>query len=167
MRKGQAMNLANIGAIALALVLSVIVLGMGATILTKIQDAQTDTSSTLGDNESITWPGNNTAYGLVENRLIVGTETLWNATDKMVRDTHYTLVGNTLTFTNTSDDNVWVTDTLNITYSYKIGSEAYNSSDSGLTGVVTLAEFVPTIAIIAAAAIVIGILLLFFGRKKE
>ena len=43
---------------------------------------------------------------------------------------------------------------------------AYNSSSYGLTGLSTLAEFIPTIAIVAVAAIVIGIILVFFGRPR-
>ena len=43
---------------------------------------------------------------------------------------------------------------------------AYNSSSYGLTGLSTMAEFIPTIAIVAVAAIVIGIILVFFGRPR-
>ena len=43
---------------------------------------------------------------------------------------------------------------------------AYNASSYGLTGLSTMSEFVPTIAIVAVAAIVIGIILVFFGRGR-
>ena len=43
---------------------------------------------------------------------------------------------------------------------------AYNASSYGLTGLSTMAEFIPTIAIVAVAAIVIGIILVFFGRPR-
>ncbi len=39
-------------------------------------------------------------------------------------------------------------------------------SSDGLTGLNTMAEFIPTIAIVAVAAIVIGIILVFFGRQR-
>ena len=45
------------------------------------------------------------------------------------------------------------------------GTAAANASSFGLTGMNTLAEFIPTIAIVAVAAIVIGIILVFFGRQ--
>ena len=43
---------------------------------------------------------------------------------------------------------------------------AYNASSYGLTGLSTMGEFIPTIAIVAVAAIVIGIILVFFGRPR-
>ena len=47
-----------------------------------------------------------------------------------------------------------------------INGTAFNSSGFGLTGLSTMAEFIPTIAIVAVAAIVIGIILVFFGRQR-
>jgi hypothetical protein len=47
-----------------------------------------------------------------------------------------------------------------------INNTAYNATGFGLTGMNTMAEFIPTIAIVATAAIVIGIILLFFGRQR-
>ena len=43
---------------------------------------------------------------------------------------------------------------------------AFNTSQFGLDGLNTIAEFIPTIAIVAVAAIVIGIILVFFGRQR-
>ena len=87
-KKAQAFTISDLGTIAIALVVAAIILGMGATILEKIQGTQ--------------------------------------ATD----------------------------------------GTAYNSSAFGLTGLNTMAEFIPTIAIVAVAAIVIGIILVFFGRPR-
>ncbi len=50
-----------------------------------------------------------------------------------------------------------------------VGSVAYNSSGYGLTGLQTLSSYMPTIALVAVAAVVIGIILVFFtqgGGKK-
>lgn len=44
-------------------------------------------------------------------------------------------------------------------------SVAYNASGFGLTGLATLASYVPTIALVAVAAVVIGIILVFFSRR--
>ena len=87
-KKAQAFTISDLGTIAIALVVAAIILGMGATILEKIQDTQT-------------------------------------------ADKH-----------------------------------AYNASGYGLDGMSTLSEFIPTIAIVAVAAIVIGIILVFFGRPR-
>ena len=50
--------------------------------------------------------------------------------------------------------------------SQTINSTAYNTSNFGIQGMTTMAEFIPTIAIVAVAAIVIGIILVFFGRPR-
>jgi len=47
-----------------------------------------------------------------------------------------------------------------------INSTAYNATGYGSSGLTTMAEFIPTIAIVAVAAIVIGIILVFFGRRE-
>lgn len=95
-KKGQAaFTISDLGTVAIALVVAVIIIGLGATILQEIQ-ATTDTDVNLSD------PG-----------------------------------------------------TFNV---------AFNTTAFGLTGLLTLSSFVPTIAIVAAAAIVIGIILVFFGR---
>ncbi len=47
-----------------------------------------------------------------------------------------------------------------------VNGTAYNASNSGIEGLSTMAEFIPTIAIVAVAAIVIGIILVFFGRPR-
>jgi len=87
-KKAQAFTISDLGTIAIALVVAVIILGLGATILTEIQSTQT--------------------------------------TDGV----------------------------------------AYNSSSFGLSGLATMASFVPTIAIVAVSAIVIGIILVFFARGR-
>jgi len=81
-------SIQDLGTIAIALVVAVIILGLGATILTEIQKTQT-------------------------------------------ADKH-----------------------------------AYNASAYGLSGLTTMGSFVPTIAIVAVSAIVIGIILVFFARGR-
>ena len=86
-KKAQRFSISDLGTIAIALVVAAVILGMGGTILEKIQGTQT------------------------------------------------------------------------------INGTAYNSTGFGLTGLGTMAEFIPTIAIVAVAAIIIGIILVFFGRQ--
>jgi len=87
-KKAQAFTINDLGTIAIAIVVAAVILGMGGTILEKIQGTQTTNQA------------------------------------------------------------------------------AYNSSGYGLSGLTTLSEFIPTIAIVAVAAIVIGIILIFFRRKE-
>jgi len=92
-KKGQrSFTISDLGTIAIALVVAAVILGMGATILSKLQDLTT---------------GNGTA-----------------------------------------------------------GTASFNVSRQGIDGITTIAEFLPTIAIVAVAAIVIGIIIVFFGRQR-
>jgi len=87
-KKAQRFTINDIGTIAIALVVAAVILGLGATILEKLQDTQT------------------------------------------------------------------------------VNNTAFNATGFGLTGMNTMAEFLPTVAIVAVAAIVIGIILVFFGRQE-
>ncbi len=92
-KRGQrSFTISDLGTIAIALVVASVIIGMGATILEKIQDLS---------------------------------------------------VGNGTT-----------------------GTSSFNISRFGIDGLTTMAEFIPTIAIVAVAAIVIGIILVFFGRQR-
>ena len=86
-KKAQSFTIADLGTIAIALVVAAVILGMGATILEKIKDTQSSANASA-------------------------------------------------------------------------------VSQDGLTAMNTLSEFIPTIAIVAVAAIVIGIILVFFGRPR-
>ena len=48
----------------------------------------------------------------------------------------------------------------------EVNGTAANATQFGLDGISTMSEFIPTIAIVAVAAIVIGIILVFFGRQS-
>jgi len=48
-----------------------------------------------------------------------------------------------------------------------VNSSSWNASSNGLNGIQTMASWLPTIAIIVAAAVVIGILsMMFIGGRK-
>ena len=166
-----------IGSLAIAILIGAVILGLGGTILDRIQETQTDNSAS-NNNETLTWGGNNTAMSLVHGRIQDSSIILYNNGTLMNKGTNYTTSGSSLTVLNSTvlfngtpgnnhQPNQWVTDKLNVSYTYNIGSSARNTTGFGLDGVGTMAEFIPTIAIVAIAGVVIGILLLFFGRRKD
>ena len=171
-RKGQqALNIRSLGAIAITIVIAAVILGLGGTILSKIQDTQTDLSAAIPNNESWTWPGNNTEQGFIQQRVQTDSVIVWGNTTLLILNQNYTVSNSGVSIINLTPGTTGMGADLqlvifNMTYSYNYGSEAFNSSGFGLTGVNTVAEFIPTIAIVAAAAIVIGILLVFFGRRR-
>lgn len=168
-RKGQAgiSGIQQLGAFAIAIVLGAVVLGLGASILTEIEDTQTDATATTPNNESLTWAGNNTPIALGQGtNAIGGTEQVWNGTDLMeAQDYNFNASGGAIVFLNISNA-TWDTNALNLSYDYLTGSAARNTTGFGLSGLNTMAAFVPTVAVVAAASVVIGVILVFFGRRR-
>lgn len=163
--KGQ-LNIYSFGTIAIALVFAAVVLGLGGTIMDKIQGTQTDHTATISDNESFAWLGNNTEQGFVQTRIVESSVVVWCNVTLLDVNGNYTVSPSGVSIVNITGLETWDACNYNMTYDYNYGSEAYNNSGYGLTGIVTTAEFIPTVAIIAAAAIIIGIILVFFGRRR-
>jgi len=170
-RKGQGqLTITSLGIIAITLVVAAVILGLGATILDNIQGTQTDKSTTILSNESWAWPGNNTLQSFVQSRVITSSVVVWCNTSLLTVNQNYTVSTDGVKIINlTASAGTGTIEhcVFNMTYPYNYGSDSYNSSSFGLTGVSTMSEFIPTIAIVASAAIVIGILLMFFARRKE
>lgn len=175
-RKGQRFTISAVGTIAISFLVAFVILGLGATILEKMKTTQTDL--TAGEvNKSLTWTGNNTAISLAA-RLNAGSVILYNNASIVNIGSgtlaNYSISGNIITLHNASNDGPsgdnnasWVVTDINASFTQQIGSDARNISDFGIVGILTIAEFGPTIAIVAIAAIVIGIILVMFGRKRE
>jgi len=170
-----------VGTLALAVLLGAVILGLGATVLDKIKDTQTDNTATTLNNVSLTWAGNSTAISLGQDRVLASSLKLYNNGSLVNQGSNpgnYSVTSGTINITNVSsydagtggltfnDSLQWVTDKLNTSYDYKTGGAALNTTTFGLTSVNTMAEFVPTVAIVAIAGVLIGIVLLFFGRRQ-
>ena len=175
-RKAQA-GISDLGGFAIAILIGAVILGLGGTILDKIKTTQSDNSATLPLNESLTWAGNNTAISFLQESVDTSSVKLYNNGTLLNKGRNYTFSGNSILIINETTlfngsnftanvPNLLVTNAFNTSYSYNIGSSARNTTNFGLTGVGTMAEFIPTIAIVAVAAIVIGVILVFFGRKR-
>lgn len=185
-RKGQTQfTIASIGTIAIAILVVAVVIGLNQSILEKLTKVADDNAATHL-NQSLTWGGNNTPISLVQNRVfsfeLYNNGTIVNQGNGT--KSNYTFGANSITIINTTtfydeadagaevggpkgvNGSDWITDALNGSYSYNIGSASRNISRFGISGQDQLAQFIPTIAIVAMAAVVIGILLVFFGRRR-
>jgi len=167
-RKGQAFNIASIGSIAIALLVVAVIIGLNSTILEKIKDTSDDNAVSNG-NISLVWVANNTGIQLGTTNRLTGGGTVFNGTgvSNTIPNTLWAISneGKNITFFNTTNQ-TWDTDNLVVNPGILIGSAARNASQFGIDGQTTMAEFIPTIAIIAIAAVLIGIVLLFFGRRR-
>jgi len=163
------MGIQTIGGIAIAILIAAVVLGLGGSILSSIQEGQTDSYTTLANNETWTWPGNNTVQAFAADaRVNTGSVIAWCNHSLLTLNENYTVSTSGVAIINLTPHPAGYLDNcvFNMTYGYNYGSTAYNSSNYGISGTVTLAEFIPTIAIVAIAGIVIGIILVFFRRKE-
>ena len=166
------MGIQTIGGIAIAILIAAVVLGLGGSILSSIQEGQTDSYTTLANNETWTWPGNNTVQAFAADaRVNTGSVIVWCNHSLLTLNENYTVSTSGVAIINLTPGVEGLGGGLelcvfNMTYGYNYGSTAYNSSNYGISGTVTLAEFIPTIAIVAIAGIVIGIILVFFRRKE-
>lgn len=166
-KKGQVNTIMGIGMIAISIMVAVVILVIGPLVLTEIQGNTDNLVGTPVVNESITWPGNNTYYSLAQSDIVSGSVVLWNQTDLMTENTDFELNGSSIKFTNKTGHAGWNTSVeFNVTYNYHYGSAAYNTTIYGMTGSTTMASFVPTVALVAIAAIVLGIIFVMFGRRK-
>ena len=55
----------------------------------------------------------------------------------------------------------------NIQSTQGAGSVAANATGYGLTGINTLASYLPTVSLVAVAAVIVGIIFAFFLSKKQ
>lgn len=162
------MGINAISSIAFALLIGAVVLGLGGTILDKIRTTQSDNTAIIDNNESFTWTGNNSINALVQATIIPASGVAYCNTTKLGLDVNFSMTnGGILILNQTAGGGGDFADCrFNVTYTFTFGSAARNTSTFGLAGVDTFAGFIPTVAVVAAAGVVIGILLLFFGRKK-
>jgi len=167
-RKAQSFTIQSIGTIAIALLVVAVIMTINTTILEKIKKTTDDDSSNFG-NTTLTWVANNTPMALDTNARLTGGGSVFNGTGTG------NLIPAAFWSINISDDSIKLLNVTNQTWSTAdlvadpdvfIGSTARNITSFGVDGQLQMAEFIPTIAIIAIAAVLIGIVMVMFGRRK-
>ena len=165
------MELKDIAAISITFLVTAIVIGLMSQVLGSFQTQLEDVSVTSASNNSLTWAGNNTIISLGESRIT--SVLLYNNGTIVNQGNNYTFSSGGLIITNQSpsgkvgSQSEWVTDKLNLTKTYSIGSVAYNSSVYGLSTNNTIASYLPLVALITIASVIVGIVLVMFLRKKQ
>lgn len=162
----------DIGDVAISLAVAIIIVVVVALILVDFQDIQTDFTG-IHDNETLAWAGNNTVIQLLEGRILETSIILYNNGTKINKGLNYTTTTGGINITNGSPEGApagqseWVTAALNVSYDYKFGSAARNSTDKGLESQNTISGFFPLVALAAIGAIIIGIIIRFFLRREQ
>lgn len=174
----EEMDLSNLGKYALSIGVAVIIIALIAIILQTIRDDRGIVPDLIAShvNDTLTY-ANNTALTFSENRLVSGSEIVWNSTAKVLQTGNYTInygsdeTRASLTITNISGEHLWndTNPTWNVSYDYYYGSSARNATIQGLEGQKTFASFLPIVAMAIAGMIIIGIALTAFlkGRFEQ
>jgi len=163
-------NIDSLGNSAIIIVVAIIILMIGGIILFEIKETNYQVYSVANENQT----GN--PYGYVVNILLdeygkyvyddsLVVSFIYSNTSSLCSISNYTVIASNFSVSlhsgYTSYCNCSVNSEgsgCNITYSYTGKTAASNASASGEAGVNQLAEYAPTIALILAAAIVVGII---------
>jgi len=173
-KKGQAMTLRGLATIGVLFIVIAITFGIGARITDDIGETMTDSENVL--NETVSSLTTTTNYSVARlatyNALFslnTGSVQIQNCTNDefiFVRDTDFIAYDTgVISWINTSDNTVGCF-YVNYTCSY-CNKTSCSATANGTEGLGELASWLPTIAIIIAAAIIIGIVVMYFYVKSR
>jgi len=170
------MELKDLGTIAVILIVAAIIISFGGTILQDVTETNFESVSVVGENHTtakLTTEKNfllnaehrgKYGQGLSVSSIYSNSSSLCNANNYTVYPVNFSVTmhrtdGNATSCNCTTSSGGIA---CNVSYSYSGKTAASNVSDSGKTGMTNLADWTPTIAIVLAAAIVVGIILMSF-----
>jgi hypothetical protein len=161
-------TLAELQVVAVAFLIAIIAIAMGARVLGEMAELeQTSSTDTTGvTNESLNFAANYTWYNL-GHRPIVGLSSVKNTTDSISTSffsTRNDVGGNAQI--RMINDGTLVAGIYNVSYTY--GSERfYNITFKGLEALRTFSDWLPIVAIAVIASVVIGVVIVYFGRYSQ
>jgi len=154
------MDLKSLAPAALALVVVAIVFAVGGEILGNTQASSTS-SSVANDTVSSVY---NTATYLGHLYVISSTLIVTNATTgETFTSDNYTLNANAGTITNDDDTD---SGNWNFSYDYTTRSVTYNATEYGKEGLEEFGSWLPTLALIMVAAVIIGTIAYFYFNRR-
>jgi len=163
-------KISDLGVIAVTLGMAVIIVTVMTLIIQGVQDVTPQETVPFG-NQSLVWLGNNTPIGFEQPRVNTGSVLLYNNGTLINQgdgnEVNYTTTESSITIINTTSSVEWVTAGLNSSYSFRIGSAAFNATNNGLVGQNTFASFFPLVALAVIGALIIGLVIQFFRRPED
>ena len=150
---------------AMIILIAIIAMSLGADILQEIKDGA-DNDVAAHPNETLSWAGNNTPISLATGGIVSGSFILYND-NEIMGSNNYSLdtTGGVLTPINVSESGIWITSGLNASYAYYYGSHTKNITGYGLITQITMAKWMPTIALVLIISVIIGILITYLARR--
>jgi hypothetical protein len=157
------MNVQDLLPLSVAFVVITIVVSLGATVITDIQDTQYEFTSASQINESKLMI-NNTATSLAYNRWL-SDPLVYNATTKLGSGNYtFDATAGTLTLKSILAYN---NTNLTISYNYTVDvlNDDYNISAHGLEASTTFGDWLPTIALVVIIAVIIGVIIVYLANR--
>ena len=169
-RKGQTVQ--SLPMLIMTLVFAAVVLVMGLIVTQSLQDTTDgDQTGTISTNETLTIINDTGTTEAIDNFVACGYAsftplTVFNSSndEALTLTTHYTVNSATGTLSNVSDVDG---DDWYITYTYTWGGIACESANSTVVGLGTFADFWEIIVLAIVITVVIGLLLVVFGGRRE
>jgi len=118
-----------------------IIILVGVVLLNSVADSvsELDDIVTPTANETITFVTNNTLIALVNNDAVIGSEIVYNQTNKLTVNTHYTMTQEGITFVNQTNTMCYPENNeFNITYSNEGDNYVSDGTSRSLIGLVVL-----------------------------
>lgn len=145
------MDLNSLAPIAVAFLVVGVMAGIGSEILNDVQqDVLTTATNT---NDTINFASNNTAYALT-NPTLTSLTSVSNKTD-IISNTNFVAEGHQITLQANATHRVGI---YNVTYVYEVHDAPYAATQNATLGVAKIATWLPTIGLVVAAGIIIGVL---------
>jgi len=164
-KKGQVNTLAPA---MMALIFAGIVLILGIVVMQELRDVDTLKTSTTVTNETgiyINSTGDTVATKNGDKTVNFVVTGAWNYSDgTVIPAANYTMDATTGVITNATSVTY---STVNISYTYDLGGEAWDGSNDTLSGLGTFADFWEIIVLAIVITVVIGLLLVVFGGSRK
>lgn len=156
----KGMSVADLGKVGFALVFLVVTLAVGVWVNQNFAEtAFTGVSTNQSQNFAVNDTWYNTNY-----RAADGSISVINYTDELPSANIDTTDNGYVSMVKLYTNDTYLVGTYNISYK-ALSEDGYLVSANATSGLVTLSNWIPIIAIVIAAAVVIGVIMLYFAKK--
>ena len=165
----MALDFKVLSGVAIMFLIIIVTLSMGAQIDNKLETTFKDTTITVG-NESHTSVRNQTVFYLTLGHELASVAYIYNHTGYVIPSTCYDIDYNLggIVLNDSSTVCLYSNDAaidVNVTYDYYEKDYDFNQTTYGRESKQELSSWIPTLAIVIAAAIVLGVVIIWLSKR--
>jgi hypothetical protein len=176
-KRGISIN--ELGPIAVLFIVAIVVLVIGANVLSSFSDnyaTSTDVTTEKVTNDTTIAVINGSWSYLGHVNLVAGSEVIYNDTEATKQENQFNVTDDYNI--NYVDGTIYINDTTNqhnsqtfsnVSYHWtdRQSSYAYNNTQAGLSSIQILGNWLPTLAIVIVASIIIGTIMIYLYRRNQ